>query len=89
MMGIKGDRKTGRQVTRAVHAVGGRGAEGEDVHLKIVVDVIKDTASTDRRRQPGRKPAVGAICQKRGCLSLAASLVCPIWMSHDPQTRWH
>lgn len=38
MMGIKGDMKTGRQVTRAVLA-------GWGVHLKIVMDVIKDTVS--------------------------------------------
>lgn len=51
MMGIKGDRKTGRQVTRAVQLVRG----WADVHLKIVVDVIKDTVSTDGGRQ-------GACC---------------------------
>lgn len=40
MMEIKGDKKTGTQVTRAATA-------GGEAHLKIAVDVIKDTASSE------------------------------------------
>lgn len=80
MTGIKGDRKTGRQVTRAAHA-GGRTCV-----LKIVVDVIKDTESTEGGRQG---VCYGSDLSKQERFSLAAPLVCSIWMSHDLQTWWH
>lgn len=76
MMGIKGDKKTGRQVTRAVLA------GGEDVHLKIVMDVIKDTASTGGGRQ-------GACCGRDLSKEEMVFTGCSIWMSRDLQTWWH
>lgn len=57
-----------------------------DVHLKIVLDVIKDTGSMSER-QAG-KLAVGVICRKES-FSLAVPLQCAIWRSHDLRTWWH
>lgn len=54
------------------------------MHLKIVLDVIKDTAST-RKMQTG---SYGAFGEKES-FSLAAPLERAIWTSHDLQTRWH
>lgn len=50
MMGIKGDKKTGRQVTRALLAGGPWWGAG-GVLLKIAKDVMKDKTSRDADRQ--------------------------------------
>lgn len=55
------------------------------MHLKIVVDVIKDRASTAGGREGA---GYGSYLSKENGPALAP-LVSSIWASHDLQTWWH
>lgn len=80
MMGIKGDKKTGRQVTRALLAGGPWWGAG-GVLLKIAMDVMKDKASRDADRQ-------GSVCGTDLSEEKMILTGCSNWMSHDLQPQW-